>query len=140
MFCKILEYTNYNDEQKANKFYFNLDEVEVIRFEAAYPNGIQAHVEELAEKNDRAGVVALLEDLIIKSYGIKSEDGETFEKSDEIYNHFKNTAAYNQLFVDLLSGDGKKAIEFFNNVVLSAVNRAKAKQQVDEPSGVGQTP
>lgn len=132
MHIETIEYVDYNNTPRVERAYFNLDEIEAIRFEVSYPEGVEARVKEIAANDDRKGLVELLERLILMSYGIKSEDGRVHLKTDDIYNDFRSSAAYNQLFINLMGNSGQNAVDFFNSVVMSAANRVAANKQVDD--------
>ena len=58
------------------------------------------------------------ENFIAKSYGVKSEDGRRFMKSEEISRSFMETPAYEVLFEKLVTDD-KYAADFVNDVMRS---------------------
>ena len=80
---------------------------------------------------DLAELIALFKDIILRSYGVKSADGEEFQKSDELRTKFENTAAYQALFMELATSDEKGA-NFINGVVPANL---RAQLDQDKPAG-----
>jgi hypothetical protein len=58
----------------------------------------------------------LFQDIILKSYGVKSADGRTFQKSEAISQEFMWTNAFDKLFVEL-STNADAAAAFINAIV-----------------------
>lgn len=56
------------------------------------------------------------EEIILTAYGEKSDDGRRFVKSDELSQAFKETEAYSELFMELLTDD-KAAAAFINGIL-----------------------
>ena len=64
----------------------------------------------------KKGVMKFIKDLILKSYGVRSRDGKTFEKSDEITYKFSQTLAFEKLYFDMITKDDV-FVEFVNAVI-----------------------
>ena len=62
-------------------------------------------------------ILKIFKDIILLSYGKKSDDGRLFVKNEELREEFSQTAAYSALYMELL--DDKKAAEFINGIVPS---------------------
>ena len=71
-------------------------------------------------------------ELIDFSYGIKSSDGQYFEKSEEILKRFKSSPAYSELFMELATDDNGAAA-FINGVIPNDLKQGELPQ--DKPSG-----
>ena len=67
-------------------------------------------------------LIQFFEDLIKKAYGVKSEDGRRFMKSEEISRSFMESPAYEILFEELVTND--KAAADFVNAVMNVGNSA----------------
>ncbi len=53
-----------------------------------------------------ANVLIVLEDVIKRSYGVRSEDGKKFIRTQEVTDEFLNSLAYDAFLDDLLFRDG----------------------------------
>ena len=65
--------------------------------------------------------------IIHVAYGEKSPDGRQFNKSDDISKAFEATAAYDQLFYEMLT-DTDKAIEFIKGILPVDVSKEIEKE------------
>ena len=116
MLKKTITYTDYNGVVRTEDFLFNLTKTELMKWDLKTPGGLAARLERISQKVDVPSLTAFIEDLIDKSYGIKSEDGVRFIKDENLSKMFTQTEAYDQLFVDLLSHE-KKTAEFINGII-----------------------
>lgn len=116
MLKKTITYTDYNGVVRTEDFLFNLTKTELMKWDLKTPGGLAARLERISQKVDVPSLTTFIEDLIDKSYGIKSEDGVRFIKDENLSKMFTQTEAYDQLFVDLLS-DEKKTAEFINGII-----------------------
>ena len=58
----------------------------------------------------------LSKEIVLKAYGVKSNDGRRFMKSEELTREFSETEAYVNLFMELAT-DEKAAIAFAEGVM-----------------------
>lgn len=115
MFIKTINYTDYNGNKRSEDHYFNLTEAEALELEMSTNGGFSERIKRIIAAQDTATLVKIFKDLIKLSYGRKSLDGRKFEKSEEIFNEFKDTQAYSILFMELAT-DAKAATEFVNGI------------------------
>ena len=127
MYIKTLNYTDYNGNTRTEDHYFNLTEAEALEMEMSTNGGFSERIKRIIAAQDTATLITIFKDLIKKSYGRKSLDGRKFEKSEEIFNEFKDTEAYSILFMELAT-DAKPATEF--------VNAIAPKKKSDAPAPV----
>lgn len=117
MYKRTLHYRDFAGNDRTEDVYFNLTRPEAIRIELEYEEvgGFEKHIDGIAKKNSKREMVELFEMLIARSYGVKSEDGKHFHKSQEALADFIDSAAYDQLFVDILTVE-ENAIAFVRGV------------------------
>lgn len=115
MLKKTITFTDYNDVEQTEDFYFNLSKAELTEMELSTKGGLVKMIEEIVEAEDNKEIVAIFKDLIIKSVGVKSRDGRRFVKNDEVRDDFLQTEAYSVLFIELAS-DAKAAAAFVNGI------------------------
>lgn len=114
---KITEtYTDYDDNQRTEDFYFNYSEAELTDLQFSVPGGLAGMIDKIIKTNDMPKLVELFRELIQKAYGEKSNDGRRFIKSPELTKEFTETVAYSQIYMRLAT-DSKAAQEFINKVV-----------------------
>lgn len=114
---KITEtYTDYDDNQRIEDFYFNYSEAELTDLQFSVSGGLAGMIDKIIKTNDMPKLVELFRELIQKAYGEKSNDGRRFMKSSELTKEFTETVAYSQIYMRLAT-DSKAAQEFINKVV-----------------------
>lgn len=115
MISQTITYTDVNGLSRTETFWFNLSRAELIELDAEV-GGLEERIQKLSETSDQAGIIKFFKTLILRSYGVKSDDGRRFIKSEDLSNGFYQTDAYSELLWNLL-GDTNKAVEFFNGIV-----------------------
>lgn len=131
MVVKEITYEDFNGETRKEKFYFNLTEAEVFNMQfGTVKGGLDVLVKKMIETEDTPALVKLFQDLILNSYGEKSDDGKRFIKSEEMKEGFKQTNAYSELVMELVS-DENKAADFVNALVPKKLSE-KAKELEDK--------
>lgn len=116
MLKKTITYTDFFDQERTEDFYFNLSRSELSEMEASAEGGMIRFIEKIIQTVDRKKLVELFKDLILKSYGEKSDDGRRFIKSKELAEAFSQTPAYDILFMELSSND-EAAANFIKGVI-----------------------
>lgn len=133
MFKKTITYTNYNDVEVTEDFYFNLTKSEIMEMQLSTTGGLAEMIQKIVDAQDTPGIIKIFKEIILRSYGEKSPDGKYFHKSPELSENFSHTEAYSQLFMEL-STDDKKAAAFINGVIPSELaQQANASSVVPMP-------
>ena len=131
MYGKKMKYVNYNGEERERKFYFNLNKAELLEMELSTNGGYETYINRIIETRDQAELIRIFKDLILRSYGVKSDDGERFIKNQQLIDEFVQTEAYSDLFMELAT-DAAAATEFVNGIIPPAlaveVQKELAKQ------------
>lgn len=133
MFKKRIKYVDYNGNQREEDFYFNLTRTELTEMEFSSVGGLQNYIKKIIDAQSGQEIIAVMKDLIFKSYGEKSLDGKYFNKSKELSESFSHTEAYDILFMELATDD-KAAAEFVNGIIpkdLDAEKQASANLTVE---------
>ena len=116
MLKKTITYTDYNGTERTENFYFNLSKAELIEMELLTEGGLAEMMKRITEAKDAPAIIRLFKELVLKSYGVKSDDGRRFIKSEELSEGFSQTEAYAQIFMELATDD-EAAAAFINNVM-----------------------
>lgn len=116
MIKKTITYTDYNGVERTENFYFNLSKAEVMEMEMGAEGGMAAAIQKIVDAKDAPAIIRVFKDLVLKAYGIKSDDGRRFMKSKEISEAFAQTEAYSQIFMELAT-DTDAASAFINGIV-----------------------
>lgn len=121
MLAKTISYTDYNGNAREEVFYFNLSKAELTEWDLRAPKGLKAMLQELAVSGDHEKIVDTFKEILFKSYGIPSEDGRRFIKSDKISEEFAQTEAYSELFMEITSGT-EAMTAFINGIIPKVPN------------------
>ena len=123
MHKETITYNDLNGVQRTEDFYFDLSKPEIVKMQASAKGGYDVQLKSIAASLDGAKIMDFFENFVSKAYGVKSEDGRRFMKSDEISRSFMETPAYEVLFEKLVTND-KYAADFVNAVMRSKGNAA----------------
>lgn len=116
MITKTINYTDFNNVERTETFYFNMTDAELTAWEKSVDGGMSQHIMDIINAKNEKELILLFQDIIDRSYGKKSADGRRFEKNAEILADFKSTQAYSDLYMSLVT-DANKATEFVNALV-----------------------
>lgn len=132
MIKKTITYTDYNDIERTENFYFNLSKAEVMEMEMSTEGGMAESIQKIVDAKDAPSIIRVFKDLVLKAYGVKSDDGRRFMKTkpdgSKYSDEFKETEAYSQIFMELAT-DADKAAEFINGIVPSDLAQKVSEQK-----------
>lgn len=116
MLKKTITFKDYNDVERTEDHYFNLKKSELLELQLSVEGGLTQYIQKLVSQQDMPKLMELFKKIVKAAYGVKSDDGRRFMKSEEIFKEFEETEAYSELFMEI-STDDKKAAEFFNAII-----------------------
>lgn len=116
MIKKTIKYTDYNGVEREEDFLFNLSKAELMEMEMGTTGGLAEMIQKIVASKDAPAIIKIFKDLVLKAYGIKSDDGKRFIKSKEIAEGFAQTEAYSILFMELAT-DSDAAANFIKGIV-----------------------
>ena len=119
MLKKTITYKDYNGVEITEDFMFNLTKAEILEMQLTKDGGMDAAIKKIVDAKDAPEIMKVFKDLILKSYGIVSDDGRRFIKSKEISDSFAQTEAFSMLFMELAT-DTDAASAFVNGIVPAA--------------------
>ena len=94
MLKKNIKYVDYDGNDRAEDFYFNLNKAEIVELELGTTGGLTKTLEKIVQEKDNKRIVEYFKAIILKAYGEKSADGRRFIKSQELRDSFEQTEAY----------------------------------------------
>lgn len=118
-----ITYTTYDGEEITEDFYFHLNKAELTKMQFDVNGAYSQYIERIQNERNLKELGEQYANLILNSYGKKSDDGRIFRKSDEIRDEFKCSEAYSVLFMELLS-DADKAAKFARGILPSDLQGA----------------
>ena len=114
MLAKTITYNDYDNNERTETLYFNMNKMELTEFAADLPDDVFKNVSgvksiqdvaKVANKMGSSGIIKFIKELVLRSYGVKSEDGRRFIKSKELSEEFSQTIAYDMFMSELMSDD-----------------------------------
>lgn len=138
MLKKKIKYTDYNGVEREEEFLFNLSRAELLEMQMSTAGGFENKIAAIVATQNMPEIVKLFKEIILKSYGEKSEDGKRFIKKDQngrdLALDFSQTDAYSVLFTELAT-DSKAAAAFVNGIIpkdmeVSEADQAKIEEQL----------
>lgn len=118
MYKKTVTYRDFDGNERTEDVYFNLTKTEMIEFALELPDGVSNTVDHDSDETDtdkaaskiasmlgKKGVFNFIKDLILKSYGIRKEDGRRFEKTEQIRTEFAQTMAFESVMDEFMNDD-----------------------------------
>jgi hypothetical protein len=116
MVKKTIKYKDFNDQEREETFYFHLSKANLIELEARKRGGLRVFLERISQEQDTEKIWGFLSDIVLMSYGKKSDDGARHIKNAQLREEFESSEAYSELMVGLL-GDPAGAAEFINGLI-----------------------
>lgn len=129
MLKKTTTYTDFMGNERTEDHYFNLSKSELTKLSLSVNGGLDQMLENMIREQDQAALMKWFDKIILMSYGRRSLDGKRFEKSEEISREFSQTGAYDQIFMELVTGGAEKVAEFIKGVIPADLAAEAAKQQ-----------
>lgn len=126
MLKKTITYTDFNDVERTEDFYFNFTKAEVAEMELSTVGGLEQMIGNIVKAQDMPAIIKIFKDLVLKAYGEKSADGKRFVKVNDagvpLSIAFSQTEAYSQLFMELAT-DADAAAAFVNGIIPQNVGK-----------------
>lgn len=132
MIKKEIKFTDFNGEERTEDFYFNLSKAELAEMEVTTEGGLKNRLEKIIESKDNKEIFLTFKDIIKRAFGVKSEDGRRFIKSEEMTEEFMQTEAFSELFVQLAENPDE-ANAFISGVIPKVENKVNNVDPKDLP-------
>lgn len=128
MLKQSITYTDFNDVQHTEDFFFNLTKAELAEMEIA--SDMSDSLQRIVAAGNGGAIMKEFKSIIAKAYGVKSDDGKRFIKSPELSAEFEQTAAYDELFMRVVT-DAQFAADFITGIFPKDIQeRAEVKQAI----------
>jgi hypothetical protein len=129
MLKRDITYEDFNGETITETFYFNLTKTEIIELEVEYKVGLEETIKAIIKAQDNKSLIAEFKKIVLLAYGVKSEDGRRFIKSDKLREEFSQSAAYDALFMDMATNEDSAA-NFIMGIIPKDLNVDQDKPQL----------
>lgn len=121
MIKKTVTYVDYNGIERTESYYFHYTEAEILDMEMSTEGGFAERIQRIIDAKDQTALMKEIKKFVLDAFGVKSEDGRRFMKSQDIKQAFVESPAYSEIWLELLSDD-KMASDFVNGVVPENMN------------------
>lgn len=129
MLKKTVNFEDFDGNLVEETHYFNFNTTELIDIAIELPAEMtdvfgedpskvdpEAAGMALLRKMGGTGIVKFIKDIVLRSYGVKSEDGRKFIKDEQLTKEFSQSLAYDAIITEFMSDD-VAAAEFINKVI-----------------------
>ncbi len=114
MIKKTLTFTNFDDVQVTQDYYFHLAKHELVDMQVGAPTGdFESYVKDLIRLEDNAEIIKVFKEIVTKSYGRRSSDGNSFLKDPDWTREFLGSAAFYEMIMEFFT-NATAAAEFIN--------------------------
>lgn len=132
MIKKTITYTDYNGVEQREDHFFNLNKVELTEMEINEEGGMSAKLERIVQSKDNREIISMFKEIILASYGVRSEDGKRFMKSEKAKEEFESSEAFVELFMELAT-DENAASDFVNGLIPQGLNKGQSVPSIKKP-------
>lgn len=125
MIIETITYEDFDGTSQTDTLHFNLTELELTEMALDLPDDLLKATNGTTSPNDmmsviveklgRKGLVEFIKHLVIKSYGIRTEDGK-FRKPKNAVEDFSDSMAFQTIVMQLVTDDNF-AGKFFNGII-----------------------
>ena len=126
MIKKTVTYEDIEGNKRTEDFYFNLTKAELSEMASSEEGGFENYLKRIIETKDANKMIAIIKDIIAKSYGVRTDDGKFFRKSKELSEAFLGSDAYSEVFMDI-AANPDKANEFMLGILPTSIREEVAK-------------
>lgn len=116
MYKKIIKCNDFDGNPIEEEHYFNLTKTELTKMRFSEKGGFENYIKAIVAANDEPSMVKIFDQIVTSSYGKRTPDGRGFKKSPEIVEEFMSSAAYDALFMELVTNT-QSMIDFVNGII-----------------------
>ena len=117
MLKKTMTTVDFGGTERTEDYYFNLTKAEIMEMQLCTDGGFVETVKKIVEAKNQLELTHLFK----------------FVKNQQVLDDFMATQAYSDLYIELLSGDGKAAEDFVNGILPKDLTNEAAKAPVSQP-------
>ena len=137
MFPREFTYPGFDGKEHTETWWFNLSEAELMKMQLSTVGGVDGMMNRMLREENPGKIVDMFETIILKAVGERSIDGRRFIKKErpdmpwgEVAEEFKETPAYSQLFMELVSS-GEALSNFLKSAIPAETAQKIAKAEAD---------
>lgn len=132
MITKTINYKNFNNEDVTETAYFHMSTPEALRLESSKRGGLSKYLQTISDAQDTGAMLRFFEQLIEKSYGFKSDDGNKFLKDAKKTQEFMDSEAYSAFLLELIQSPDE--LTAFITALMPQVNDGSTETPMPLPT------
>lgn len=132
MIKRLFEYEDFDGITRKEECVFNLSKSEIMQMEIFKEGGLEKKLNKIINAQDAPEIMKMFKEIILMSYGVKSDDGRRLDKSQKLRDEFEHTPMFDMLFMELAT-DADAAQKFINGIVPKDISEASANKVVALP-------
>lgn len=138
MIKQTITYTDFNDEEVTEDFYFNFTLLEIV--EQIEVNKLEEKMSLLTKTNDGPGAYRIFKGIVLDAYGHKTPDGRQFKKNPDIRAEFESSPAISEMIISFLQ-DEALGVAFLSGLLpKDKMEQALAKAEAKKSGTAGIQP
>lgn len=102
MFTDKITYEDYNGNTVTEEVFFNISKMEMLTLDAEHGGAYGEYLQKIAETEDMKALLDAFKQIVKIAYGVKSEDGKKFVKSEEVFKDFEDSPLYDEFMMKLM--------------------------------------
>lgn len=120
MYSVDITFKDFLGNERTNTYCFHLSESELLELEYRTNGELKRTLDNLSKGTyDTESLVGFFTMFIKAAYGEVSADGLTFDKTEDVWNKFYRSNAYNEFFMKICTDDNA-AIDLINGAMATS--------------------
>lgn len=118
-----ITYKNFNEEEVTRDFYFNLSEAELVEMQVAQRGQMEAYLRNIINSGDSRKLLDTMLSFVKGAYGVRSDDGAEFIKTEIAWDRFRGSGAWDSLFLQMVK-DPDFMVNFIRGILPANLREA----------------
>jgi hypothetical protein len=103
MIKKTIEFEDFNGNKVSQDHYFHISASKLAELEMTADEDVEMRLRRIVSSNDKKEILKTFKDILKLGYGTRSEDGTRFIQSDELWEEFTQSIAFDTLLFGLFT-------------------------------------
>lgn len=132
MYVDHRKYVDFDGNEREEDFMFLLMESDLIKMNMSVTGGLEKMIRQIISAQDMPKIYEIFEEIIKKSYGVKSPDGKRFVKTAELTEEYMQTQAYSDFVTELMTNPDVSG-EFISKIIPQKLQVEAQKLMAENP-------
>lgn len=109
MLKREIKYLDFDGNPQVEECWFHINKSEAFELQGDFDEDLQDMIKRIIAEKDMQSLLKLFKRIVLMAYGVRSEDGKRFIKSEQLREEFSQTAAFDALYMELATSDNAAA-------------------------------